>query len=94
MPKICYQLVIDPREHTTEFTDTRQKIPLIKVWGDRPEDLATVYRAAASNFLELAHLTEHAAEFVPLEYSEIERRAQFDQLTEENPVSIFEGVSL
>ncbi|MBQ4121520.1 MAG: hypothetical protein IJD35_05855 [Clostridia bacterium] len=94
MSKICYQLVTDPREHTAEFTDTRRKIPLVKVWGDRPEDLATVYRAAASHFLELAHLSEHAAEFAPPEYSESERRAQFDRLTEENPVSIFEGVSL
>lgn len=51
-------------------------------------------RAAASHFLELAHLSEHAAEFAPPEYSESERRAQFDRLTEENPVSIFEGVSL
>lgn len=91
MSKICYQLVTDPREHTAEFNDTRRKIPLVKVWGDRPEDLATVYRAAASHFLELAHLSEHAAEFAPPEYSESERRAQFDRLTEENPVSIFEG---
>lgn len=37
---------------------------------------------------------EHTAEFTPPEYSESERRAQFDRLTEENPVSIFEGVSL
>ena len=51
-------------------------------------------RAAASHFLELAHLSEHAAEFARPEYSESERRAQFDRLTEENPVSIFEGVNL
>lgn len=96
MAKICYQLVTNPREHTAEFTFTypRRKIPLVKVWGDHPEDLATVYRAAASHFLELAHLSEHAAEFAPPEYSESERRAQFDRLIEENPVSIFEGVSL
>ena len=94
MSKICYQLITNPREHTAEFTDTRRKIPLVKVYGDRPEDLATVYRAAASHFLELAHLMEHASEFAPPEYSESERCTQFDRLTEENPVLIFGEVNL
>lgn len=46
-------------------------------------------------YRELQRMGEEiAAEFAPPEYSESERRAQFDRLTEENPVSIFEGVSL
>lgn len=94
MAKTCYQLVSDPRKHTVEFTTTtpRRKIPLVKVYGDSPADLATVYRAAASHFLELAHLMEHATEFIPPEYSESERCTQFDRLTEENPILTFEGV--
>lgn len=92
MPKITYIVDINRRAHTAEFTDIRRNIPLVKVWGDHPDDLATVYRAVASYFLELAHQTEHAAGFTISEYTQADRRAQFDLMTEENPVNIFEEV--
>lgn len=85
MLKVCYQLTVDTRSHTAEFADTRRKIPLVKAWGDRPEDLATVYRAAAAYFLELAHQAEHAADFLLPEYNDTARLAQFELMTEENP---------
>ena len=90
MSKICYQLVTDPRKHTAEFSDARRAVPLVKVWGDRPEDLATVYRAAAACFLELAHQTEHAADFLLPEYNDTARLAQFKLLAVENPFLHFE----
>ncbi len=92
MPKITYVVDINRRAHTAEFTDTRRQIPFVKVWGDRPEDLATVYRAAASHFLELAHQSEHATGFAVSEYTDSDRRTQFDRMTEENPVNIFKEV--
>lgn len=54
------------------------------------EDLTSELEALRAQIIE--HMD--TAEFAPPEYSESERRAQFDRLTEENPVSIFEGVSL
>lgn len=91
MKKISFELILDERKHTAEFTETRRCSPICKSYADGPADLGIVCRAAAAYFLEAAFLYEHSMDFTAPPYTDAERAAQAATLLQEHK-NLFEEV--
>ena len=73
MKTIRYTLTIDENKHKVSFSDTRAATASISVYDDSPEAMATLYRAAAAHFIEMAFMQEHRQNFTLPDYGAAEQ---------------------